>query len=69
MFNTNLLKSAGAQERIKGITLIRGIFRTHSNIYDGVAKIVNDFYPLTIFKKSSIVDVRLGSKYASVNSV
>ena len=30
------------------------------------AKIINGYEPLTIFQKSSIVDVRLGSKYASV---
>ena len=30
-----------------------------------ITKIVNGFQPLTIFTKSSIVDVRLGFKYAS----
>ena len=29
------------------------------------AKIVNDFQPLTIFTKSSISDIRLGSEYVS----
>ena len=29
------------------------------------AKIANDWEPLTIFVKSSILDVRLGSEYAS----
>ena len=31
------------------------------------AKIVNGYKPLTIFAKKSIVDVRLCSKYGSVN--
>ena len=37
----------------------KGAFRTHSNIYDGDVKIIS------VFSKSFIVDVRLGSKYAS----
>ena len=45
----------------------RSLFRTQLNIYDEVffSKIVNSFQLLTIFLKSSIRDVRLGSKYAS----
>ena len=49
--------------------MLRGrcVFRTQSNIYDGVfTKMVKDFHLLTIFAKSSILDVRLGSRYASV---
>ena len=33
-----------------------------------VAKIVNGFQPLTIFAECSILDVRLGSEYASFSS-
>ena len=41
-------------------TSFRGVFRIHSDIYDGVLceKL------LTIFTKKLIADVRLGSKYA-----
>ena len=42
------------------------VFRTPANIKDEVfAKIVNEFMPLTIFIKTSILDVCRGSKYAS----
>ena len=39
----------------------------NGNIYHEtfLQKIVNGFQPLTIFAKSSILDVQLGSKYAS----
>ena len=49
----------------------RSLFSTQSNICDEAffAKIANIFKLLSIFaKKSSIVDVRPGSKYSSVNS-
>ena len=44
----------------------RELFRTQSNFYEGAffAKIFNDQKPLTVFSKSFMVDVRLGSKYA-----
>ena len=50
------------------MTLVRGVCRTKLNIYDGAfsAEIVNG---LNLFlHKSSIVDVRRGSKYASDNN-
>ena len=47
------------------IPMGRGLFTTQSDIYDGAffPKIVNDFQPLIIFTNSSIVDIRLDSKY------
>ena len=44
----------------------RGVFRIQSKSMMGLfAKIVNGFQPLTVFAKSSILDVRLGFKYVS----
>ena len=49
---------------------IRGVFRTHSNICDGAFFTkINGFEPLIVFAKSSIVDVRLGSKYDFENGL
>ena len=45
----------------------RGVFETHSTSSIKLfAKIVNGFQSLNIFPKSFIVDVGLGSKYASI---
>ena len=46
-------------------TLFRGVFRAQSDIYDGafLAKIVNDWKPLTIFAKL-YRSYSTGSKYA-----
>ena len=46
---------------------IRGVFRTHSNIYDGAfwQKKVNGFQTLINFGENAIVDVGPGSKYIS----
>ena len=49
------------------MTPIRGVFRTQSNIYDeAFLKILNGLKRFLL--KSSIIDVRLGSKYASTNN-
>ena len=53
----------------KNFIIFRWVFNTQSNIYDKAffAKIDNSFYLAAnrFRKKRSIVDVRLGSKYAS----
>ena len=44
----------------------RGVFRTHrKSKMELFAKIVKGFQLLTIFIKSSILDIRIGSEYAS----
>ena len=49
------------------MNIYRGVFRTQTNTskMEHFAKIVNGFQPLTIFAKSFILDVRLGSKFTS----
>ena len=49
------------------VFLFRGVFRTHLNIYDGVflrKKLTAKSHYLFL-QKSSIIDLRLGCKYAS----
>ena len=53
------------------IFLNRGVFRTQKSILrwkptQHFVKIVNQFQPLIIFAKSSMLDVWLGSEYATV---
>ena len=43
----------------------RGVFRTQFNIYDGDFCVFTAFSSQLFWQKRSIVDVRLGSKYAS----
>ena len=48
------------------LTTVRGVFRTLSNMYDGVfLQNSSSFQPLTISEKSAISYVWQGSKYAS----
>ena len=47
------------------LSILRGVFRTQSNIYNGA--FLRE--PLTIFEKNSIINVWLGSKYVSNNFV
>ena len=50
----------------KNIVDTTGVFRTLSNIYDDLfVKTVNEWKLLTIFGKSSILDLLLDSEYAS----
>ena len=48
--------------------MIRGVFRTLSNIYDGglFRTIVNLKKPLVFFQKSPVKDISKGPKYLSV---
>ena len=51
---------------------LRDVFRkTQSKVYGGAffANMVNDFQPLTIFAKRSIIDVQVSSKQALSNNV
>ena len=51
----------------RSVSGFRGVFRTLSNIWDEAfsQKLRTAFSPSSVLQKISIVDVRLGSKYAS----
>ena len=53
--------------RKKIVIIFRGVFRTQSNVYDGAfsGKLVTAERCQQFLQKTSVVDVRLGSKYAS----
>ena len=61
--------TSSKQEQAVYLVFSRGVFRAMPSISDeAFVKIVNDFQSLTIFAKSSILNVWQGSEYASAEA-
>ena len=67
-FLDNVRSSVGTVYEMVMLAMIRGVFRTLSNIYDGglFRTIVNLKKPLVFFQKSPVKDISKGPKYLSV---